>query len=325
MSISRGFADAVERAAAYTIAVRAGDDYPSSAVLYAPGQILTAAHGVSHADDDAPIEVAGADGAVRTAKLQGVHPSYDLALLAVEGESVAEATAANRRSEQVRSGELVLALARPTDDGIQSSLGVVNVASGTYRPWRGPGIQGVMRSDAARFPGFAGGPLIDASGAFVGINVYGNRRQSSLTLPVELIDSLLPKLEAGEKPSMGYLGVRTQSADIPASAAEGLGRNQGLLVVGIETDGPATSGGLLVGDIIVSLGEQDISDHTSLLEALASIDPGNEVQLNVVRGGEVVQLNIVIGERPAEDRSDFREKHRGHRHKHPHGRGPRGR
>ncbi len=111
MSISRGFADAVERAAAYTIAARAGDDYPSSAVLYAPGQILAAAHTVSHADDDIPIEVAGADGTIRTAKIQGIHPSYDIALLTVEGESVAETTASNRRSEKVRSGELVLALA----------------------------------------------------------------------------------------------------------------------------------------------------------------------------------------------------------------------
>lgn len=194
-------------------------------------------------------------------------------------------------------------MARPGEGAIQSSLGVVNVSSGTYRPWRGAGIEGVMRTDAARFHGFAGGPLIDASGSFVGVNVYGNRRHSSLTLPLELINSLLPKLESGEWPRSGYLGVRTQTAEVPASAASGLGRDSALLVVGVEENAPASNAGMLVGDIIVALGNKSVTDHESLLSALAEFGPGKPSKVVVIRGGESAEIDVTIGERPPEDRN----------------------
>ena len=313
-AFSVGLADAVEKAAAYTVTVQNGDDYPGSGVAFSRDRVLTAAHALGNSDDDAGITVVDGSGGSHQAKVRGMNPTYDLALLEVEGGALSNHVS-DRRTDQVRAGELVLAVARPSDDGIQSSLGVVNVASGTYSPWRGPGIEGVMRSDASRFPGFGGGPLIDVTGALVGVNVYGDRRRTTLTLPVPLIESLMQRLEAGETSSVGYLGVRTQSAELPQNSAAALGRDTGLLVVGLETEAPAEKAGVIVGDIIVALGERAVTDHNALLELLAETESGTSLSVTLIRGGAETKIKVEIGARPADiDRGEKGARHQRHPH-----------
>jgi S1-C subfamily serine protease len=318
-------ADAVEKASVWTVTVQTGREYPSSGVLYGPGRVITAAHLVENLDADDTLTVSVGDGAPRNAAVRGIHPGYDLALVEFEpvnAENTMRYAKQNARSEAARTGELVLALARPTNEGIQSSLGVINVASGTYRPWHGPGIDGVMRSDASRFPGYAGGPLIDVDGSFIGINVYGMRRQSSLTVPAALLEAMMPDLEAGKVYEAGYLGVRSQVADLSSDRANELGRSTGLLIVGVEEESPATDGGLLVGDIIVALDKKEVIDHGSLLEALGATTAEQTVSASVVRGGELQSLPVIIGARPAGPRKQGRGRPNGHRRDRHNRRGP---
>ena len=319
-AFSNALADSVEKAAIWTVTVQTGDEYPSSGIVFQPERVLTAAHLVDDLDKDEHAEIVFADGDTAQANVRGYNPIYDLALLEYEAEQKQVATYAqdNARESQARSGELALALARPSSDGIQSSLGVVNVASGTYRAGYGTGIEGVMRSDAARFPGYSGGPLIDVEGALYGVNVYGVRRHASLTVPISVIHELLPALEAGKKPETGYLGVRTQIAELPDALATEIGISDGLLIVGIEDDSPAVKAGLLVGDIIIRVAEKTTSEHGALLEALGGFASGDEVSVDIVRGGDRQTVRVVVGSRPVD--SSQREKRsprfgkRGHHH-----------
>ena len=80
---------------------------------------------------------------------------------------------------------MVLALARPTDEGIQASLGIVGITQGRYQTGHGAYIEGVFRTDATAFPGFAGGPLIDTDGKIVGINTFGHRFGALITIPAK--------------------------------------------------------------------------------------------------------------------------------------------
>ena len=302
-ALSSALADAVATASADTVTVKTGESYPASGVYYRPGRVLTAAHRVEGAEE---IEIIDGEGTSYVGTVRGLSPGYDVALIEIDTEKAATTKA---RNDEIRTGELVLALARPTEDGVQSSFGVVNIARGAYRPWRGVNIEGVMRSDASRFPGFSGGPLVDVSGRFVGLNVFGDKRRSSLTLPSALIEELYDGLETGEAGKIGYIGVRSQPADLPAVAAEKLGRASGLLVIGTEDDGPALLAGIMVGDIIVSLDGNPVEDHESLLRILSNGVVDSELQTDVIRGGEMKPFTVKIAERPRGDHTSHHHDH----------------
>jgi len=292
-ALSEAMAEAVARAGAATVLVNARRRFPASGIAYAADLILTADHVVEREDD---ISVVLPDGSEIKATIAGRDPGSDLAVLRLEKSAAAKAEPA---PQDARVGQLVLSLGRPTPEGIQASLGIVSAIGGPVRTGGGGLLDRYLRTDATPYPGFSGGPLVDTAGRVIGVNTSGLARGASLAIPASLAWQTAETLVQHGRVRRGYLGVRSQPASISAAQQKSLSRDQttGLLLVGIEENSPAEAGGLLVGDIIVAIGGQPVTDADQLLASLSGDVVGKPTPVQVLRGGQVATNTVTIGER----------------------------
>jgi S1-C subfamily serine protease len=284
---------AVEKAGEATVMVNARRRMPASGVAYAADLILTADHVVEREDD---IHIGLPDGSLVSATVAGRDPDSDLVLLRLERPQIAQAEVA---PQLARVGQLALALGRPSLEGIQASLGIVSAIGGPLRLGRGGLLEQYLRTDAIPYPGFSGGPLVDAAGNVIGINTSGLARGASLTIPAGLAWQLAAALAQDGRIRRGFLGVRSQPVEISAIQQEALGRQQatGLLLVGVEKSSPAEAGGLLVGDIIVGIAGQAVTNPDDLAASLVGAVVGKLTPVEVLRGGKPTTITVTIGER----------------------------
>jgi S1-C subfamily serine protease len=294
MVFSNAVADAVERGGAITLLVNARRRLPLSGVLYAPDLVLTANHGVEREED---LQVILPDGREIGASLAGRDPGSDLAVLRLK--EPANAAAARPAETKARVGHLVVAAGRPSPEGVQASLGMVIALGSGLRTMRGGLIERYLLSDVVMYPGFSGGPLVDLAGGLLGINTSGLIRGTSLSIPAELAWETAGVLAMHGHIKRGYLGIRSQVVELPETARAALGREQGtgLLLVGVEAEGPAAGGALMVGDILVALNGQPVADHDDLLVLLVGDLVGREIPAQVLRGGQPVNVQVKVGER----------------------------
>lgn len=291
--LSEAMADAVAKAGAYTLLVDARRRFPASGIAYGPDLVLTADHVVERDDD---LQILLPDGSQVGVTIAGRDPGSDLALLRLERASLVPAEPAG---QPARVGQLVLALGRPSPEGIQASLGVVSAIGGPVRTGRGSMIERYLRTDTIPYPGFSGGPLIDATGRLLGLNTSGLARGMALTIPVDLAWQVAGSLAQHGSVKRGFLGIRSQPVELPAAQQQALGRSQesGLLLVGVENGSPAAQGGLLIGDILVAISGQPVTDPDELLARLIGPLVGQPTQIQVLRGGQPANITVTMGER----------------------------
>jgi len=293
IALSDAMAEAVAKAGAATLLVDARRRLPASGIAFSTDTVLTADHVIERDDD---LGVMLPDGSQLTASVAGRDSGSDLALLRVKGATLAVAEPA---PQPARVGQFVLALGRPTPEGIQASQGVVSAIGGPVRTGRGGLLENYIRTDAIPYPGFSGGPLIDGAGRVLGVNTSGLARGLALTIPAGLAWQVAAALAEHGSVRRGFLGVRSQPVELPPAQVQALGRDQntGLLLVGIEVDGPAAQAGLLVGDILVGIAGQPVSDPDELLARLVGALVGQPTPVEVLRGGQRTTITVKIGER----------------------------
>lgn len=289
---SEGLSSAVEKAGGSTILVDARKRYPASGIAYAEDLILTADHVVTREEN---IKVTLPDGKNLGVTIAGRDPGSDLAVLRLAEKALTPA----KTSDTVKIGQLVLALGRPNTEGMQASWGIVTSINGPTRTFRGGMLDEYIRTETTPYPGFSGGPLINTEGEVLGLNTSGLTRGSSLTIPVKVAWQVAEALEKHGSVKRGYLGVRTQPVEIPEASRQALNREQdhGLLVLWLEDGGPAAKGGLLVGDILVAVSGQAVSDPDDLFSVLSSDAVGKAVPVEILRGGRPETIQVTIGER----------------------------
>jgi S1-C subfamily serine protease len=289
---SNGLTSAVEKGGAGTILVDARKRYPASGIAYAEDLILTADHVVTREDG---IKVLLPDGKSLAATIAGRDPGSDLTVLRLAEKALTAA----KTSDDVKVGQLVLALGRPNSEGMQASWGIVTSISGPTRTFKGGMLDEYIRTETTPYPGFSGGPLVNTEGEVLGLNTSGLTRGSSLTIPVKVAWRVAEALATHGSVKRGYLGVRTQPVEIPEAARQALKREQehGLLVLWLEEGGPAEKGGLLVGDILVAISGQPVGDPDDLFSALNSETVGKAIAVEVLRGGRPETVNVTVGER----------------------------
>jgi S1-C subfamily serine protease len=290
VELSNAMAAAAEKAGASTVLVNARRRMPASGIAFAADLVLTADHVVEQEDG---ITVVLPDGAEVGAKIAGRDPGSDLAVLRLEEAAAKPAEI----SSEAKIGALVLALGRPSREGIEVSLGVVSATGGPVRTPQGS-IDRFIRTDTTPFPGFSGGPLVDAEGRVVGLNTSGFGRGIALTLPADYAWKVADQLAKHGSVQRGYLGIRSQGVElsdpVKKSSSE---QTSGLLVISVEKDSPAEAGGLIVGDILAGIDGEPVEDHDALFARLSGDAVGKTLPVEILRGGQPQTLKIKIGAR----------------------------
>jgi S1-C subfamily serine protease len=195
-------------------------------------------------------------------------------------------------------GEIVLCVGR-RNEGLAATYGVISAIGGPWHTWQGARIDRWLRLDLKPFPGFSGGPIVNARSEAVGMATSGPRL-SAVTIPASTVNRVVDQLLTKGRVARGYLGVGVQPVEFPERTRKAMGINaeQGLLVVMVEPEGPAANAGLLLGDILVSVGDAELRSARSLQPALDGEKIGSPVKVDLVRGGQLLHLDVVVGERP---------------------------
>jgi serine protease Do len=268
----------------------------SGFVISADGYVLTNNHVV---DEASQIVARFADGREVKATVVGTDPATDVALLKLAGdESWPHVELASSSSLHV--GDWVVAVGNPLGLGITVTAGIV---SGTGRVLGHDAYDDFIQTDAAINQGNSGGPLFDTSGRVVGMNtaIIQGANTIGFAVPADLIRDVLSELQSDGKVTRGYIGVQLQPMDAKLSQAMGVPSGKGALVAEVEAGTPAAKAGLVDGDVITAFGGTPVVDSNGLIREVARHDPGEKVDLQVVRNGKARTMSVVLGERPGRD------------------------
>jgi len=268
----------------------------SGVIVSSEGYILTNHHVVDGADE---IEVALTDGRKANAKVVGSDPETDLAVLKISLPNLPAITLG--RLENVRVGDVVLAIGNPFGVGQTVTMGIVSALGRSHL-----GIntfENFIQTDAAINPGNSGGALVDADGNLLGINtaIYSRSGGSlgiGFAIPVSLAKQVMESIISTGSVVRGWIGVEPQDVTPEIAESFGLSRKDGALIAAVVQGGPADRAGLRPGDILTSVNGESILDTTALLNSIAQLKPGAEAKVTVSRKGKAVELTIIVGKRP---------------------------
>lgn len=293
-AISNEFAAAAERVGGSVVAVHARRWMPTSGIEWKKGVVVTVHHGVQR-DEDIKVLLPG--GHAVSAKLAGRDPSTDIAVLRIEDGSSGAPQLGD--STSLRLGHLVLALGRTRRGDLVASSGIIGGISGEWRSRRGGQIDQHIRLDLALYPGFSGGPLLDAKGEVVGINTRAFGHGRAVTVPVATVNRVVKELLEKGHIARPYLGIATQPVEVPENMCSKLPAETraGLLVMHVENGGPAERAGVLLGDVLFELGGKTVEHVDAIQDSLATAKVGDVLQIRVIRAGEIKPVSVTLGER----------------------------
>jgi len=295
VSLSNELAKLVEEFQSHVVAVHARAHYPSSGVYWRPGVVVTADHTLGQEED---IQVTLPSGNRVNATLAGRDPGTDIAVLKV-GE-LGSSAAPTEAADSANVGELALVVGRSPSSGPNASLGIISAVSGSWRTWRGGRLDQYIRLDATLFPNSSGGAVVDCRGQLLGIATSGLSRIGGLAIPASTINRVLDALLKKGYVPRGYLGIGVQPVAIPDALAVHLSvtAKTGVMVVKVEPGGPADQAGVLLGDILVELGNTQLEQIEDLQSFSDSGVIGKPVKAKLIRAGALQEISITVGERP---------------------------
>ncbi len=282
-ALSDALADVVSAVAPSVVRVEARKRGNASGVAWsADGLVIASDHTVQRDDD---LRVGLPSGDVVAAELVGRDPTTDLALLRTDAALTPPEWA---EAETVAVGHLVLSVGRH-DAEPQTALGEVMRRGGTWRTGAGGRVDAFVQTGIGVYPGFSGSAVADARGRVVGLGTSHFGRRAALALPVATLRRVAEALAEHGRVPHGYLGVTTQPVRL-----KDLG--PGLLVLDVAEGGPADHAGVLVGDVLVTLGGEAVAGPHDLVAALSQA-AGQARTLDLVRGGERREIEVEIAAR----------------------------
>lgn len=290
---SQALVETVAAAGQSVVRVEGRDRLPGSGVVWsAGGLIVTAAH-VLERDT---VRVGLPDGQSVAARVVGRDAGVDVAVVQAEAGGLKPAEWAAPATLEV--GALVLALGRP-GERVLATLGVISALEEGWRTPAGGFIDRYLQTDVVMFPGFSGGPLVDAEARVAGLTSSTLARGLSVAVTVDTVRQTVAALVKHGRVRRGYLGIGAQPVRLPEALRPATGQAGGLLLMNVEPGGPAERGGLLQGDTLVTLDGRPVPSLESLLAALGEDRVGRRVPAQIVRAGHLQALEVWVGERPA--------------------------
>ncbi len=268
----------------------------SGVIVSGNGYVLTNHHVVESADE---IEVALADGKKLLAKVVGIDPETDLAVLRLDAENLPAISFGS--SDALRVGDVVLAIGNPfgvgqtVTSGIVSALGRTGLGINTF--------ENFIQTDAAINPGNSGGALVDAAGNLIGINTAifsrsGGSMGIGFAIPVSTAKMVLEQIVKSGSVTRGWIGVEVQEITPPVAETFKLGGTRGALIAGVLHGGPADKAGIKPGDVLLEVQGKPVADPAAMLNLIAALAPGSAATMKVKRQGEDVDASVTVGRRP---------------------------
>lgn len=303
-ALSRQIAEAIGQVSPTIVAVDARPRVRTSGVIWRPGVVVSTNHTIRRNEE---ITITTHDGREMRATLAGRDAGTDLAVLRVEGDDTGAANPPTQFADAstLKVGHLVLAVGRAQPErGVSASFGIVSATGEGWRTWRGGEIDRLIRPDVSVFIGFSGGPLVDVEGRIVGVNTTGLTRGAGITIPASTVNRVVDQLLTQGRVARPYLGVGMHPVALPEKLREKLNLPQapGLMMLSVEADAPADKAGITIGDILLALGDAPVADTDDVQAILGSKTVGTVVKAKILRGGEVKEVEITLGERPTQKR-----------------------
>jgi S1-C subfamily serine protease len=269
-----------------------------SGFVFTPdGFILTNSHVVHGASK---LGVTLSDGRSLQARLIGEDPDTDLAVIRIDGDHLMPAALGDSKS--IRVGQLVVAIGNPYGFQCTVTAGVVSALGRSLRSQSGRLIDDVIQTDAALNPGNSGGPLVTSRGEVIGVNtaVILPAQGLCFATAINTAKFVAGLLLRNGKIRRGHIGVAGQNVVLHRRQVllNNIGVASGILVVSLESNGPADRAGLKEGDVIVAYGKHPVSSIDDLHRLLTEEQVGVKVGLTVLRGGEKTMLDVVPEESP---------------------------
>jgi len=268
----------------------------SGVILNPQGYVVTNNHVISGADS---IVVALRDGREALAKVVGLDPETDLAVLKIELTDLPSITLAP--SDELRIGDVALAIGNPFGVGQTVTMGIIS-ATGRNRLGLST-YEDFIQTDAAINPGNSGGALVDAHGNLVGINTAifsksGGSQGIGFAIPSSLASQVMQDLISHGRVIRGWLGVEIQELTPRLAESFGVGDRSGLIIAGIFRNGPAHQAGLRPGDVLLQVEGKPVTTSRATMNHIARFKPGQSIALGVLRDGHEMTVTATIGERP---------------------------
>jgi serine protease Do len=276
-----------------------------SGVIYdSNGWILTNRHVVA---DATTLTVKLKDGRQFDGHVYGIDTLTDLAIVKVDATGLP--TAPIGRSDGLKVGQLVIAIGSPLGTySFSVTSGIVSGEGRNIQVDSGQRINNLIQTDAAINPGNSGGPLVDSTGAVVGINTAVATGSSGIgfAIPIDIARPIMDQAVRGETLARPWIGVRFVSIDLQVQKKENLPVSSGAWVSSngasdsaVRADSPAAKAGLQDGDIIVAINGTKVDTEHPLDELLVQYSPNDTIVLDVLRDGQTLKLNVTLGTRPA--------------------------
>jgi S1-C subfamily serine protease len=276
----------------------------SGVIWSADGVIVTNFHVVDGAQD---VQVAFPDGVREQATVVAADPRTDLAVIRVQRDDLPAATFAEALP---KVGALALAIGSPI--GFEDTV-TQGIVSGLHRNIPGSASQtfslvDLIQTDAAISPGNSGGALVGADATIIGINVayippnpaQGRGAVSiGFAIPAPTVTNVVQQLLAKGKVAHPYIGIQMGSLTPRIAQVYGYGDREGVVVLDVTPGSPAAEAGITPGDLIVKVDDHQTPTVEDLLGTLRGDQPGDSVQLSLVRGGKEREVTITLGELPS--------------------------
>ncbi|MHB0866929.1 MAG: S1C family serine protease [Thermoleophilia bacterium] len=289
-----------------------GQGIGSGFVTTTEGYILTNAHVVIDTETTSTptkaskVEVNFRNGKKAEASIVGYDlTSSDVAVLKVDPTGLDLVVAALGDSSKVVVGEPVVAIGSPFGEYSSSiTSGIVSAINRTVEsPSAGFAIQNAIQTDAAINRGNSGGPLFNSAGEVIGLNeqiatTSGGSEGVGFAVPINTAKQVMDQIISNGSVQYAWMGVVGQTLDAQTAKDMNLTVDKGALINDVQADGPAQKAGLLKGDVIIKVDDQDITRMEDVTGILITRKPGDKVNVTYIRGGETQQVAFELGTRP---------------------------
>jgi S1-C subfamily serine protease len=287
----------------------------SGSIIDSAGHILTNHHVIR---DSTKLEVTLSDGGKWPARLVGIDPDNDLAVIKIDAPKEKLTVIPMGDSSELQIGQKVLAIGNPFGLGQTLTTGIISSLGRSIRSEAGTLIEDVIQTDAAINPGNSGGPLLDSKGKIIGINSAiisptGASVGIGFAIPVNTAKRILPELISKGHVSYPWIGASVYPLIPEFAKVLGVEIERGAVIAEVVGDGPADRAGLrggdrqvqvgnslilVGGDVITEMHGKKVTSSDDLIKMIREHRPGDRVELKLLRKGKFLRINVTLGEKP---------------------------